>query len=135
MSTGIGSMTTAGFLRHDDEHGPASRERFDRLRDGFHNQDRRSSQQMVSKRARVLVEEYAEGWAIVGGVNREPGVTVRDARVGEARIEVLRCSCGVDKPRRPGAAKRSDWAAKGLCDELGHPERVVELGNKLLKAY
>lgn len=134
MSTGIGSMTTAGFLRHDDEHGPASRERFDRLRDGFHNQDRRSSQQMVSKRGRVTLDEYAEGWIITGEARPAPSIDA-PSRVGEARIEVLRCSCGVDKPRRPGAAKRSDWAAKGLCDELGHPERVVELGNKLLKAY
>lgn len=121
------TLTKEEFTYHADEHGPKSRERFEALR----NQPRRNGATQQTKHGKVTVTEHEDRWVIEG----EPMQGRFDARTGVVSIEVLRCRCGVPNPKKPGRVKRSEWAAKGLCDELGHVDRVIELGQKILRSY
>lgn len=120
------TLTKEEFTYHADAHGPASRERFEALR----NQPRRKGARQENKHGKVTVTEHDDGWVIEGEPTRR-----LYARTGIVSVEVLRCRCGVSNPKKPGRVKRSEWAAKGLCDELGHVDRVIELGQKILKSY
>ena len=100
---------------------------FDRIRTAEGHQVRQTS-----RRGEVTVTTTEFGWRIEGKGSRQ---YYRPEVDGTMHVEIIECGCGVENPRAPGQTKKAHWQAKGLCDELGHVERVTAMAKKILASY